>query len=90
MVLFIDNTAAHAIITRGSAAEADLRAMAKAIRALCTSLDVTLWTEWVESKANVSDGPSRIPLCTEAEREDVLRLMKDLGLAQSDCCPRGY
>ena len=58
-IWFIDNIAALMALVRGRSRHEDLDNLAGAIHAAMFSLEVWIYFEWVESKANWSDGISR-------------------------------
>ena len=56
---FVDNTVALSKAVHGYANEPDMAAVVNALHACDAALGVDAWFEWVPSKANVSDLPSR-------------------------------
>ena len=59
-VHFIDNLSSLAMLISGTAAAEDLGAFASLYQILATKLDSRAWLEFVESSANLADGPSRL------------------------------
>ena len=57
---FIDNRGALAQIVSGAAAEEDLSSLADLQQILSAKLGARSWSEYVESSANIADGPSRL------------------------------
>ena len=57
---FIDNQSSLAMLVKGTAAAEDLGALASLRQILATKLDSRAWLEFVESSANLADGPSRL------------------------------
>ena len=58
---FVDNTSALAGMARGYAGPTDSRRLVHALHTLLSALRVKAWFEYVPSKANPSDAPSRVP-----------------------------
>ena len=56
---FIDNTAAVAGLTKGYSARVDSARIVHAFHAFNVGLTAEVWFEWVASKANIADWPSR-------------------------------
>jgi len=82
VVAWIDNQAAHAILCKGSATEDDTRTLVKCIWELVERRRMTLWLEWVESKANMADHPSRYLLAGKKEKQRIRELMLSVKLTQ--------
>jgi len=59
---WIDNTSAVAALTKGYSGVPDSARIVHAFHATLAGLDCRSWLEYVASKANVSDAPSRIDL----------------------------
>ena len=60
VVAFIDNTAAFACLCKAPAFEKDTRTLVRSIVKLYEKLHIAVWFEWIESKANPADWPSRL------------------------------
>ena len=60
VVHFVDNTSALAAAVRGYAGPVDSRRIVHALLATLHALRVSVWFDYVRSKANVSDAPSRV------------------------------
>ena len=59
VVHFVDNTSALAASVRGYAGPVDSRRIVHALHATLQAQRVSVWFDYVRSKANVSDAPSR-------------------------------
>jgi hypothetical protein len=59
VVHFIDNTGALSAMIHGYASKLDCARIVNAFHLLAAVLGLYVWFEWVPSKANVSDLPSR-------------------------------
>ena len=59
LIHFVDNTAALAAIITGSSGKRDVAPLACAYQLLLAQRGSRLWAEYVESDANIADGPSR-------------------------------
>ena len=57
---FIDHIGGLAALVRGNSSAEDLSSLATLYQMLIVTLGVRAWLEYVESDANVSDGPSRL------------------------------
>ena len=56
---FIDNESACSTLIRGASREEDVQSIAECTQLLAMRLDIRIWFEWVDTKANPSDGLSR-------------------------------
>ena len=56
---FVDNESACSTLIRGASREEDVNGIAECTHLLAMRLNTRLWFEWVDSKANPSDGLSR-------------------------------
>ena len=59
---FVDNEAACSTLIRGASKEEDVNGIAECTQILAMRLELRIWYEWVDSKANCSDGLSRLGL----------------------------
>jgi hypothetical protein len=59
VIHFIDNTGALSAMIHGYASKLDCARMVNSFHLLCAALRMHVWFEWVPSKANGSDMPSR-------------------------------
>jgi hypothetical protein len=59
LVLFVDNASAKGSLVRGFSSAEDLCAVASAFWEVCAHGRINPYFEWVPSKLNVADGPSR-------------------------------
>ena len=66
---FVDNQGALAALIGGFSTDTDTSAVACAYQLLVATLGVRVWFEYVESEANISDGPSRLGLAWGQTRE---------------------
>ena len=66
MLHFVDNTSALAGMARGYAGPTDSRRLVHALRCLLAGYGIQAWFDYVPSKANVSDEPSRDPELADA------------------------
>ena len=69
---FIDNTSALSASVHGYAGAADMAAFVNALHLSDALMGVDPWYEWVPSKANISDLPSRSEAEWSAEDADVM------------------
>ena len=83
VVAFIDNTAAHAVVTKATAKEPDARDLTRQIVDLARELDVKLWLEWVESAANPADLPSRTAQEPPKTRRATLERIESWGFTEA-------
>ena len=60
VIFFIDNAAAAYILVRGSCREKDLQVLVTLFHVFARKMGVAWWIEWIPSKANASDGLSRM------------------------------
>lgn len=60
VIHFVDNQGALASLISGSSIARDLLAIASVFQILVVAMGIRLWLEFVESDANVADGPSRL------------------------------
>ena len=60
VIWFVDNTAATAAFVKGASSNEDLERIVGLFWVLAFHLDCSVWFEWVDSKANWSDGISRL------------------------------
>ena len=58
-MLFIDNTVALSAIVRGYSSRADFAVLVNCFHEAVFELDAYVWSEWVPSKANIADDPTR-------------------------------
>lgn len=80
---FCDNQSIWAMMCKGSAREADSRALVREILEFMEKRQLIYWGEWVESKANISDDPSRLGEASEEEKEDIKRFLARLGAIET-------
>ena len=59
IIVFIDNRAVWAMCCKNAAREEDTNHIIRKINNVIVQKKMFVWFEWVESKANISDGPSR-------------------------------
>lgn len=59
VIWFVDNDATHAMAVKATSRQNDARGLVQAVWGLIERLGVVIWIERVESKANISDVPSR-------------------------------
>ena len=64
---FVDNTVALSKAVHGYANDPDMAAVVNALHACDAALRIDAWFEWVPSKANVADLPSREPATWDAD-----------------------
>ena len=57
---FVDNQGTLSTLIRGAARDGDLAVLASFYQLTCARLGVRAWLEYVESEANIADGPSRV------------------------------
>ena len=60
VLYFEDNTCALSAMIHGSSSKTDMARLANMYHIQNFNLDITAWHEWVPSKANIADIPSRI------------------------------
>ena len=83
LLVYTDNQAAHAILSRGAASEKDTNHLCARIWEFLERMEVTPWFEWVETGSNPADGPSRLPFeKNEETRKKILDGLRELGLTQ--------
>lgn len=70
---FVDNTVALSKAVHGYANAPDMAACVNALHLADASLLCDAWFEWVPSKANLSDLPSRLPSTWSADDAEVMR-----------------
>jgi hypothetical protein len=59
VVLFIDNMSALSAIVNGYTGQTHMALLSNMFHTVLAALQVDLWSEWVPSKANIADVPSR-------------------------------
>ena len=82
---FIDNIGGLAALVGGKSSAEDLSSLATLYQMLIVTLGVRAWREYVESDANVSDGPSRLldawsetPICNSLGAKQVPCVLPDI------------
>ena len=83
----MDNIGGLAGLIGGASGADDLSAIASVFQLLTVSMGLRTWLEYVESEANIADGPSRLmdlwihtPLCKKLNAEQFEALLPDLRL----------
>ena len=56
---FVDNQGTLSTLIRGAARDGDLAVLSSFYQLTCARLGIRAWIEYVESDANIADGPSR-------------------------------
>ena len=82
---FVDNTTALSKAVHGYANEPDMAACANALHLLDAALQCDAWFEWVPSKANIADLPSRQP---ETWSDEDVEVMRRLRMRERERVPR--
>lgn len=77
-IFYVDNQAAHAVLSKSTANENDTRRLVRSIYHEIDKLQTCPWWVWVESKANISDDPSRYSDANAKEQIEIERKMKRL------------
>jgi len=91
VICWIDNQSAFAMLCKGSATEEDTRKLVKAIWNVIEKSKMDVWFEWVESKANLADDPSRFVLASPDDRDAIIKKMAALSMRQvHDVSLKGY
>ena len=72
VVHFVDNTTALSKAVHGYANEPDMASITNSLHMCDTMLGIDAWWEWVPSKANVADLPSRDPSTWDDEARGVM------------------
>lgn len=82
VLFFIDNQAVWASLCKGSSRENDLNDLVSEILHEIDKSGIRPWFEWVPSKANIADLPSRIvdESLSPAEREEARKTLEQLGV----------
>jgi len=79
------------MLCKGSATEEDTRKLVKAIWNVIEKSKMDVWFEWVESKANLADDPSRYVLASPDDQNAIIKKMTDLNMRQvHDVSLKGY
>ncbi len=84
-IFWVDNNSAVAClckVCKAGAAEIDTRLLTKAIWTVVQDLAIPAWFEWVESKANLADTPSRMMLAPGAQGKSDAETLKILGFSK--------
>ena len=83
----VDNIGGLGGLIGGASGADDLSAIASVFQLLTVAIGLRTWLEYVESEANIGDGPSRkmdqwihTPLCKKLDAEQVKALLPDLRL----------
>ena len=63
IIFFIDNVAACHVLAKGGCSEPDVQYLVTALHIHAAKMHCVIWFEWVPSKANASDGLSRLIHC---------------------------
>ena len=82
VIHFVDNTSALAGMARGYAGPTDSRRLVHALHCLLAGYGIKAWFDYVPSKANVSDEPSRVP-----ELADDVYVIDEASQLQSEPVP---
>ena len=82
LIVFTDNRAAHAITCKGSARERDLARLARKFWELIERNGISVWIEWVPTKSNPADLPSRLPLENYTAQKETLKRIESWGLKE--------
>ena len=72
MILFVDNEAARAALTKGVSRSKAALLLVYSLRAIPAQYDIAVWTEGVPTQVNPADAPSReeqLSFDTELERD---------------------